>query len=240
MLYFYNMNYYMYLQSISFYVTWYSFSLILALICLPLLIKASWTLAAVKFWAKLSLFLLKIFNNIDHNYITDCQIQQHGQIIACRHESTLEILILLAYVPNPIFVYKSELNSIPILNMYLYKLNYISVDRAKKNNGVIDAMIQKLPKHNVIIFPEGTRVAHGQTIPHKTGISVLYRYIHENKLKHRVLLANTDSGKYWPAHTMLKNPGICTVHISDTFTSDTMEIHALKNEIRAQIEKLSV
>lgn len=234
------MNYWLYLQSLSFYITWYSFSIIFAIVCLPLLIKASWTLAAVKLWAKISLILLKTFNQVEVNYITDIAIHQRGQIIACRHESVLEILILLAHIPNTVFVYKAELKWIPIVNLYLHRLKCISVNRAYKNNGVIAATLQLLDTHNVIIFPEGMRVNHGYKSEHKAGVSVLYKHIHEQKLPYKILLANTNAGKYWPKNTFVKHAGVCTVHVSNEFISNSNNIDILKEQMREKIEMISL
>ena len=61
-------------------------------------------------------------------------------------------------------------------------------------------------KRTLIIFPEGTRVAYGQTGTIKKGI---FKIIESLKITSLVL--NHDAGKYWSRDSFLIKPGIINI-----------------------------
>ncbi len=55
---------------------------------------------------------------------------------------------------------------------------------------------------SILIFPEGTRAAPGQRLPHHPGVAALY-----DRLAVPVVPVAVNSGLYWGRRTFLKKPG---------------------------------
>jgi 1-acyl-sn-glycerol-3-phosphate acyltransferase len=55
----------------------------------------------------------------------------------------------------------------------------------------------------IVIFPEGTRLAPGEKGVYRPGVAALYR-----ALNAPCILMATNSGTHWPAHGFLRRPGL--------------------------------
>ena len=62
--------------------------------------------------------------------------------------------------------------------------------------------------HSLIIFPEGTRVAPGKSVPLQPGVRALY-----GALGLPVVPVSLNSGLYWPRNSFLRQPGCVRVVI---------------------------
>jgi 1-acyl-sn-glycerol-3-phosphate acyltransferase len=58
----------------------------------------------------------------------------------------------------------------------------------------------------LIIYPQGTRVAAGARKPYKVGVGVLYTQIGQDCVP-----AATNVGVFWPRHGILRKPGLAVV-----------------------------
>jgi 1-acyl-sn-glycerol-3-phosphate acyltransferase len=58
----------------------------------------------------------------------------------------------------------------------------------------------------LIIYPQGTRVAAGATKPYKIGVGVLYAELGQDCVP-----AATNVGVFWPRHGILRKPGLAVV-----------------------------
>ncbi len=63
---------------------------------------------------------------------------------------------------------------------------------------------------NVVIFPEGTRVPHGEAPPLKAGFAGLYK-----ALGMPVVPIAMDSGRVWPRRSFIKRPGVVTFRLGE-------------------------
>jgi 1-acyl-sn-glycerol-3-phosphate acyltransferase len=61
----------------------------------------------------------------------------------------------------------------------------------------------------ILIFPEGTRVAPGETPPLQPGFAGLYR-----ALKLPVVAVALNSGRLWPRRRFAKRPGVVAMRFS--------------------------
>ncbi|HEY3251416.1 MAG TPA: lysophospholipid acyltransferase family protein, partial [Ignavibacteria bacterium] len=100
-----------------------------------------------------------------------------GHIYVSNHLSYLDILVLLATIPDNIrMVYKREISRIPIFGWAMLACGFISIDRtnikrAVKSLGKGASRIKK--GLSVLIFPEGTRSRDGKTGEFKRGMFLL-------------------------------------------------------------------
>ena len=72
-----------------------------------------------------------------------------ASIVCSKHQSFLDVLILLKVLPEPKFIMKSELSWIPILSTYARKIGCVNVkrnDKIKSRYALKDAIYNKI-KH---------------------------------------------------------------------------------------------
>lgn len=120
-------------------------------------------------------------------------------IVAAKHMSLLEIIILSRVVPNAFFICKREIMWIPIYGWAFWRMGLQPVNRARGRTNMkklaSDVAKKIMNGRTLVIFPEGTRVKPGQPIPLRRGLLFL---AHELRLP--ILPVGTDSGLYWPKH----------------------------------------
>ena len=94
-------------------------------------------------------------------------------VVISNHQSLLDVVILMAYLPKRIvFFAKKELSKVPILSYDLKNMEHVLVDREKKSSALLqlEKMNDRLDKKlNAFIFPEWTRSNNGDIQPFKRG-----------------------------------------------------------------------
>ena len=131
-------------------------------------------------------------------------------IIASKHQSFFDIIMIVHAVPRPKFIMKKEILWTPIVGFYAKRIGCISVDRGKRSLAIKKMVVDvnsgtQLPCQ-LIIFPQGTRVAAGARRAYKTGTAVLY-----NETGQACVPAATNVGVFWPRHGIMRKPGLAVV-----------------------------
>jgi 1-acyl-sn-glycerol-3-phosphate acyltransferase len=138
------------------------------------------------------------------------QVPTGEVIIASKHQSFFDIIMIVSAVPRPKFIMKKELVHTPIVGFFARKTGCIPVDRGKKSTAVKkmveDVKAGRAMPGQLIIFPQGTRVAAGAHLPYKVGTGVLYR-----ETGQRVIPAATNVGVFWKRHGIMRWPGTAVV-----------------------------
>ena len=141
--------------------------------------------------------------------------------------------------PAPAFVMKKQLLTIPFFGWTLANATNIAIDRDTGSTS-LKIIIKKSKEylkegHNIIIFPQGTRVPNNSTVeeyPYKIGFVVLAK-----ELKVDVVPIALNSGKYWSKKQFLKYPGTIRMEVMDPIKYE--DIKKMKNkEIFKTIETL--
>lgn len=173
---------------------------------LALVVAPRYLIIFPQFWARISIAALRLFCGITVNIQGREYLPEGGAVIAAQHQSTLDILIWLTVLERPAFVFKRELRKIPLFGMLLVPTGMIPVDRGGGGTAlrrmVADCGTSIASGHQVVIFPEGTRVAPGQRARLRTGIAAL-----ATATTAPVIPAATDSGLCWGARAFGKTPG---------------------------------
>lgn len=128
-----------------------------------------------------------------------------GAIIAAKHQSSFETIALLPILSMPTYIYKRELNAIPLFGWHLIRLGQIPVDRG----GGAEAMAALVARvrsalaegRQIIIFPEGTRRAIDDPPDYKLGVAQLYR-----TLGVPCVPVALNAGVAWPRRRFFKTP----------------------------------
>ncbi len=152
-----------------------------------------------------------------------------GAIVAAQHQSTLDVLIWLTLLHHPSFVFKRELAKIPLFGVLLEPTGMVPVDRGGAGQA-LRKMLADCAKalaggRQIILFPEGTRVAPGKRARLHPGIVALAK---ANNLP--LIPAATDSGLYWGARAFHISPGTVTVKLFAPIAPETPQ-----NEILARL-----
>jgi 1-acyl-sn-glycerol-3-phosphate acyltransferase len=159
-------------------------------------------------------------------------------VILSKHQSAWETMTIQDYVPNGaycVFVLKKELLRIPLLGWGLAAMKMISIDR-KAGRDALDQVVNQGRERlqqgfYVIIFPEGTRVAPGQTKRYKAGGAYL-----ATRVGCKVVPIAHDAGELWPRQAFLKRPGQITMSIGPAFDATGMSEQQVNQRAEAWIE----
>lgn len=131
-------------------------------------------------------------------------------IIASKHQSFFDILIIFGSVPRAKFIMKAQLIWAPILGQYAYRIGCVFVNRGKRGQAikkmVADVSSGKQDPGQLVIFPQGTRVAVGDIKPYKIGIAILYKETGQT-----VVPAATNVGVFWKRHGIYRKPGLAVI-----------------------------
>lgn len=131
-------------------------------------------------------------------------------LIVAKHQSFLDIILIFAAVPAGKFIMKRELMYAPILGQYGLRLGCVPVDRGKRSQA-IKKMIDDVAKGRqapgqLIIYPQGTRIAPGVKAPYKIGSGILYEETGQDCVP-----VATNVGVFWPRKGIMRKPGLAVV-----------------------------
>ena len=155
-------------------------------------------------------------------------------IYASKHQSAWDTMYFLWHHEDNAYVMKGELNRIPFWKWYMDKCQHVVVDR-RGGTSAMREMISSTKsiladKRSVIIFPEGTRVAPGETRRYHPGIAALY-----SQTKATVIPVALNSGYFWGRRHFVKKPGVLTIQFLPPIPKN-MERKAFMKELETRIE----
>lgn len=131
-------------------------------------------------------------------------------LVAAKHQSFLDIIMIFEAIPHGKFIMKRELLYAPILGQYAYRLGCVPVNRGKRGQAIAKMLAdvergQQLPGQ-LVIYSQGTRVAPGKKMPYKIGTSVLYEQFGQDCVP-----VATNAGVFWPKRGVYRKPGTAVV-----------------------------
>lgn len=133
-------------------------------------------------------------------------------LLAYKHESFFEAIDLPCQLPFPAVFAKAELMDIPLWGRVSARYGNIMVERsegAKALRAMRAAALDRAGQGRpLVIFPEGTRVPHGQRPPLQSGFAGLYKL-----LGLPVVAVAVDSGPLY--HRRWKQPGTITLRYGE-------------------------
>ncbi|CUK00796.1 putative acyltransferase [Ruegeria denitrificans] len=200
-------------RSLIFMIVIYVWMLILGIVFAPFaLFNKRGALRACKTYARTTLWLARWMVGIRSEVRGTVPVDE--VVIGAKHQSFLDIIIIFDAIPHGKFIMKRELLWTPVIGMYARRLGCIPVDRGKKGAAVAK-MVKDVAKEftepgQLVIYPQGTRVAPGVQKPYKVGTAVLYE-----GLGFPCVPVATNAGVFWPRTGVLRKPGLAIVDFLD-------------------------
>jgi len=230
------------IRSVLFVITFYLFTAVLFTIMLPtLILPRAVAFYFLSFWTKGARWLLKVFCHIEVRIKgLENLPKKNGYIVAAKHESAMETVLFHSLVPNVFYVFKRELLWIPLANIHALKTGCVAIDRSA-GGGAMRSMLEKVKKHlaeglNLLIFPEGTRVAPDAPTKCAPGVAFLYANCNVP-----VVPVALNTGYCWAKNKTLKKAGIVTVSFLKPIEPGLEKrefLHKLETELEAEQKKL--
>lgn len=165
------------------------------------------------------------------------EVPQDEVLIAAKHQSFFDILLIFEALPAPKFIMKRELLWTPIIGIYAKRLGCVPVDRGKRG-AAIQQMLEDVEAGRsapgqLCIYPQGTRVAPGKYLPYKAGTAALYE-----QLKQPCVPVAANVGLFWPRKGILRKPGTAIVEFLPTIAPGRTK-DAFMAELESVVENSS-
>ena len=158
-------------------------------------------------WCRSMLSVGKVLCGLDYVIEGEENIPSSPSVVMIKHASVFEAYAQVAVFPQQVWVLKRELFWIPFFGWGLRALKPIAINRKAGRTAVRQVIEQGQARLAeglwVTVFPEGTRVAPGETkkygisgaaLAHEAGVSI-------------VPVAH-NAGDFWPRRSVLKRPGL--------------------------------
>jgi 1-acyl-sn-glycerol-3-phosphate acyltransferase len=196
---------------LTLYVGW---TLLLGILYLPLLLAPrSVVVAATKVWLAGLRGLARLVIGVSWRIEGLENLPAGPVIVAAKHQSAFDTFLFHALLDDPVYVLKRELFRIPLVGWYMRAAGMIGIDRgagAKALRAMLEACGEALAEgRQIVIFPEGTRVAVGESRPYHPGVAALAARFPDVP----VLPVTLNSGLLWGRKAFLKRPGTVTLKV---------------------------
>lgn len=224
------------LRSLLFTIWLYGLMALLGILFAP---AAAWSRDGA-YWA-IGVYLRLVFAGLRRLCGITCEVRGEAPagdaLILAKHESFLDILILIRALPRARFVMKRSLVWAPVLGFYALRIGASPVTRGKGWDSVAE-MVREAEKRRglggqLVVFPQGTRVRPGAAAPYKPGAHFLYR---AHGLPCVPVALNT--GLFWPRSGVMKHPGVAVAEFLEPLP-EGLSAREFVAELEARIEPAS-
>ncbi len=224
------------IRSLIFVTQMYLVMGLLALFYLPMaIIDRKWAFRGIAVycrWVRMTARLLVGLNSEVRG-----EVPAGGVLICSKHQSFFDILLMCSVLPRPRFVMKRQLVHAPVIGYFATRIGCIPVDRGRGSLAVrqmtngLNSLDQE--PSQLIIYPQGTRVAPGADMPYKVGAAVLYK-----KIGKGCIPVATNVGVFWPRLGVFRKPGLAVLEFLPRI-SEGMSQDALLQSLERTIERNS-
>lgn len=225
-----------FIRSLAFQVWMYGLMVALGLLFLPM---AIWSRGGAYF--AISIYLRLVFAGLER--LCGLRAETRGTVptgdvlIASKHQSFLDILILVRDLPAAKFVMKRSLVWAPILGFYALRIGASPVTRGRGRASVQEMMSEVARKKDLegqlVIFPQGTRLAPGVRAPYKAGAHLIYQ-----RYGLACVPAATNAGVFWPRKGVMREPGLAVVEFLEPLPAG-LDKDEFTETLEARIEPAS-
>ena len=197
-------------RSMIFNVMIYVMMAVLAIVYfIPAMLSRDWAFAACRAWCRYVRWSLRTIVGLD----TEVRgTPPTGEVmIGAKHQSFLDIILIFESVPRGRFIMKRELLYAPFLGQYAWRIGAVPVNRGAAIAKMMeDVKAGTKEPGQLIIYPQGTRVAPEDKKPYKVGTGVLY-----DQLGQPCVPVSTNVGYFWPKRGFLRKPGVAVIEFHE-------------------------
>jgi 1-acyl-sn-glycerol-3-phosphate acyltransferase len=158
-------------------------------------------------------------------------------LVAAKHQSFLDIMVIFHALPRAKFIMKREILWMPVIGQYTKRMQMIAVNRGKRGKAISkmieDVNAGRIEPGQIVIYPQGTRVAPGAYLPYKVGTAVLY-----GQLEQPCVPVATNAGYFWPRRGLFRRPGVAVIEFLDPITPG-LEKEAFMQSLETKVEAAS-
>jgi len=131
-------------------------------------------------------------------------------MVAAKHQSFFDIIVIYSALPRAKFIMKRELMYAPIFGQFALRIGCVPVNRGKRGQAIaqmkMDVESGRAEPGQLVIYPQGTRVAPDAYKPYKVGTGILYE-----QLGQTCVPVATNIGHFWPKRGLHRKPGTSVV-----------------------------
>ena len=159
-------------------------------------------------------------------------------VVAAKHQSFLDIIMLYGALPRARFIMKKQLTWAPILGWYALRVGCIPVDRGKRGQAikklVADVAAGNDDPGQLVIYPQGTRVAPGAKLPFKIGTGAIYA-----ELGQTCVPVACNVGVFWPRRGIYRKRGTAVIQFLDPIPAN-LPIGAFMERVERAVQARSI
>jgi len=192
--------------------------------------------ALARVWARVLLCVLRWTCRLDYRVEGQENLPADNHIALWKHSSSWETIAMAVVFPRQVWVLKRELEWIPVVGWGIRQLHAIAIDRRSGHTAVsqvIEQGKQRLAEGDwIIIFPEGTRMARGES--RRYGVSGALLAAETGRL---IVPVAHNAGHYWPRRGLLKKAGTIRVVIGRPILCSGRDPRSVNAEAQTWIEE---
>lgn len=161
-------------------------------------------------------------------------------VVAAKHQSYLDVLMLMRFLDRPKFVMKRSLVWMPVVGLYALRIGAAPIDRSAGGQALrgLERRLsaERADGGQIVIYPEGSRAEPGARRPYRRGAARLARI-----LERPCVPAATNSGYFWPKNNILRQRGVAVIEFLAPLPAPrgAGENAAFMADLEAQIERAS-
>jgi 1-acyl-sn-glycerol-3-phosphate acyltransferase len=217
----------------GFWFAWtFLYAIPFAIVCLFLPFPRRFVLARA--YATVVLWVLRWSCGLTYR-IEGAPLPEGCHVALWKHSSSWETMAMMVVFPRQVWVLKRELLWIPVVGLGVRQMHAIAIDRSAGHSAVAQVIEQgkaRLAEGDwVMIYPEGTRMAVGET--RRYGVSGTLLAAESGRL---LVPVAHNAGYYWPRRGLMKKPGVVRVVIGAPVSASGREVRAVNEEIQAWVE----
>lgn len=157
-------------------------------------------------------------------------------VLLCKHQSAWETFALNWLLQREMaYVFKKELLRIPFFGWAIGSVDMVHIDRNARGEAINKVVTQgkRLMDQGrwIVMFPEGTRVARGQTGSYKYGGARVALSTNSD-----IIPVAISSAKCWPKGAWIKTPGTIDVVVGPVIHCADRDLQSITNEVKMWIE----
>ncbi|HSG33152.1 MAG TPA: lysophospholipid acyltransferase family protein [Sphingomonadaceae bacterium] len=168
------------MRSLAFYLAFYGgTAVLLLLVALTLPLSGRAFRVIPNAWCAFHLWCVRHLLGIE--VVIEGRVPEGGVLVAHKHESFFEAINLGVLLKDPVVFAKEELYRIPIWGWAARKYGSVPVARSEGAKALrfmlAEARRLAASGRPLAIFPEGTRIRHGESPPLRSGFAGIYKLL---------------------------------------------------------------